>query len=90
MTDVNLDELAKHFNISMDSKKFEDPKDGELRRFKNKYLFISTIIAFALMFSVCVFVMVAQSNFSYTGTALNGIIGLTMALAGYCVRGKTH
>ena len=90
MTDINLDDLAKHFNISMDSKKPEDPKDSDLRRFKDRYLFIATLVAFAVMFTVCVAVMILQADSPYAGTALNGVIGLTMALAGYYVRGKTH
>lgn len=90
MTDVNLDDLAKHFNVTIDSKKPEDPKDAELRRFKDRLLFIATMIAFAIMYSVCIFLIVLQPNTSYIGTALNGVIGLTLALAGYYVRGKTH
>lgn len=30
-----------------------------------------------------------KSKSKYTGIALNGVIGLAMALAGYYVRGKT-
>lgn len=90
MTDINLDDLAKHFNVTIGTKKPEDPKDAELRRFKDKNLFLATLIAFAIMYIVCIAFMVTQPTSPYIGTALNGVIGLTLALAGYYVRGRTH
>ncbi len=90
MTDVNLNDVEKHFDVTITPKKSEDPEDAKIRRFKDKWLFIAMLVAFAIMFMACIYILVFVSNSPYTGTALNGIIGLTMALAGYYVRGKTN
>ena len=74
----------------MEPKRNEDPADAQLRRFKDKYLFITTLMAIALTFGVCIFFLALQPNSSYADTALNGVIGLTLALAGYYVRGKSR
>jgi hypothetical protein len=89
MTDVNLKDIEKNFDLSLIPKKNEDPEDAKIRRFKDKWLFISMLLAFGVMFAVCIYILVFIPNSPHTGTALNGIIGLTMALAGYYVRGKT-
>lgn len=88
MTNINLEELAAHLDVHIKSKNREEPEDAKLRRFKDKWLFIATIIAIAVVFIVCIALMILKSGFS--GIALNGIIGLTMALAGYYVRGKAN
>ncbi len=88
MTNINLEELAAHLDVHIKSKDREEPEDAKLRRFKDKWLFIATIIAIAIVFIVCLALMILKSDSS--GVALNGIIGLTMALAGYYVRGKSN
>ncbi|OGT42003.1 MAG: hypothetical protein A3F42_04370 [Gammaproteobacteria bacterium RIFCSPHIGHO2_12_FULL_37_34] len=87
MTNINLEELAAHLDVHIKSKNKEEPEDAKLRRFKDKWLFIATIAAICIVFIVCIALMILQPNFA--GIALNGIIGLTMALAGYYVRGKS-
>jgi hypothetical protein len=89
-SNIDLEKVAEHFHITMEPKKNEDPADASLRRFKDKWLFIATLIAFMLMFGVCLFLLISKPNSPYAGTALNGVIGLTLALAGYYVRGKSH
>lgn len=84
----NLEEIADHLDVHIKSKLKEDPIDAKLRRFKEKWLFIATLIALAIVFFACIAFMVLKPESAYTGIALNGIIGLTMALAGYYVRGK--
>jgi hypothetical protein len=88
MTTIDLEELATHLDVHIKSKNKEEPEDAALRRFKDKWLFVATIAAIAIVFLVCIALMVSKPNF--TGIALNGIIGLTMALAGYYVRGKSN
>lgn len=90
MKSFELQDLVQDFNISIYSKKPEDPEDAALRRFKDRILFIATMIAFAIMYAVCILFMTLQPNSQYIGGALNGVTGLTLALAGYYVRGKTH
>lgn len=87
---MNIEDIGtilQHMNLKFESKQpAEDTYDASLRRFKEKWLFIATLIAVAIVFGVCIFV-VLKAESVYTGIALNGIIGLTMALAGYYVRG---
>ena len=89
MTNFNLEEIATHLDVHIKSKQKEDPNDAKLRRFKDKWLFIATIIAIAIMYFVCIWLLIMKPDSSYPGIALNGIIGITMALAGYYVRGKS-
>ena len=87
-----LDDWIHHpdVHITINKSPQETQEDAKLRRFKDKSLLIATLIAFAIMYVVCIVIMVLLPNSSYVGTALNGVIGLTLALAGYYVRGKTH
>lgn len=83
--------VLQHMNLKLESKSpGEHPEDGKLRRFKDKWLFIATLISIAVVLGVCISFLVLQPDSTYTGIALNGVIGLTMALAGYYVRGKTN
>ncbi len=83
--------ILQHMDLTAQSKKpTEDPEDGRLRRFKEKWLFIATLIAIAIVFGVCIGFLALKQDSPYTGIALNGVIGLAMALVGYYVRGKTH
>jgi hypothetical protein len=50
-SNIDLEKAAEHYHISMEPKKNEDPADASLRRFKDKWLFIATLIAFALIFA---------------------------------------
>ena len=63
-------------------------KDGG--KFKEKWLFIATLIAIAIVFGVCIGFLMLKPESTCTGIALNGVIGLALALIGYYVRGKTH
>jgi len=89
MTAINLKDF-EDYNLSLSSKQKEDPEDARLRRFKDKLLFIVTIIAISIVFCVCITFLILRPDSSYSGIALNGIIGLTMALAGYYVRGTSR
>ncbi len=83
--------VLQHMNLKLESKApGEHPEDGKLRRFKDKWLFITTLISIAVVLGVCISFLILKPDSIYTGVALNGVIGLTMALAGYYVRGKTN
>ena len=90
---MNLDDfkhLLSHLDVKAESKKpSEDPHDAKLRRFKDKWLFVATLVAIMIVFLTCLGFLTLQQNSPYTGIALNGVIGLGMALAGYYVRGKS-
>jgi hypothetical protein len=91
MNDINnLKDFLNQFNFTAEFKNLEAHEDARLRRFKDKWLFIMTLIALGLMFFTCIAFLLLKNDSSYTGTALNGIIGLTIALCGYYVRGKTR
>ncbi len=81
--------VLQHMNLKLESKvPGEHPEDGKLRRFKDKWLFIATLISMTVVLCVCISFIIIKPDSTYTGVALNGVIGLTMALAGYYVRGK--
>ena len=83
--------LLQHVDIKAESKRpIESTEDAKLRRFKEKWLFIATLIAMAIVFGACVGFLILKPESTYTGIALNGVIGLTLALTGYYVRGRTH
>lgn len=85
--DINA--ILQHVNLKFESKKpAEDPEDAKLRRFKERWLFVATLVALAIVFSTCIAFPTLKPDSVYTGIALNGVIGLAMALAGYYVRGK--
>jgi len=89
---MNIDDISKlltHIDLKAESKKIENHEDAILRRFKEKWLFISTLIALVVAFCTCIGFLLKPDS-PYSGIALNGVIGLTMALAGYYVRGKVH
>ncbi len=75
-------------HITINKNPQESLEDARLRRFKEKWLFVATLVALAVVFGVCISFLALKPDSSYTGIALNGVIGLAMALAGYYVRGK--
>jgi hypothetical protein len=82
--------LFEVIDVKAQTKVNEHPDDAKLRRFKEKWLFITTLIAIAIVFAACISFLLLKQDSPYTGIALNGVIGLAMALAGYYVRGKTY
>jgi hypothetical protein len=85
--DIGL--ILQHMDLKAESKKSpESPEDAQLRRFKEKWLFIITLLAITTVFVVCINYLILKQESPYTGIALNGVIGLAMALAGYYVRGR--
>ena len=80
--------LFEAINVTAQSKSTEDPDDACLRRFKEKWLFVATLIFIGFAFVVCVLVIFYKKDGAYTGVALNGVIGLASALAGYYARGN--
>lgn len=90
VVDLNAFADTEKYTVEIKSREKEHPEDARLRRFKDRWLFIATLIAIAIVFSICGFLILLKQNSPYAGIALNGVIGLAMALAGYYVRGKTY
>lgn len=88
VVDLNAFADTEKFTVEIKSKEKEDPEDAKLRRFKTKWLFIAALIAMALLFCICIGVLIFKKDSLYTGIALNSVIALTTGLAGYYVRGK--
>ncbi len=89
---VNLNAFAdtEKYSLEIKTKEKEHPDDAKLRRFKDKGLFIATLASISVAFCTCIGFLILNHDSQYTGIALNGVIGLTMALTGYYVRGKTN
>ncbi len=89
---VNLNAFAdtEKYSVEIRGKEKEHPDDAKLRRFKDKGLFIATLLSISVSFCTFICFLILKHDSQYTGIALNGIIGLTMALTGYYVRGKTN
>lgn len=90
---MNLDDfkhLLSHVEIKAESKKPpEHEEDAKLRRFKDKFLFMTTITAIAFFFIVCVLIIFGKRESILSNLALNGIMSLTTGLAGYYLRGNS-
>jgi hypothetical protein len=80
-----ITKIIEHTRFNVQSKSNESEDDAKLRRFREKWLFISTLISIGIMYLCCSYFILFSS---YPEIALNGIMGLTMALIGYYVRGK--
>jgi len=86
----NLDEIAKQqgLDLHIKSTKNENPKDADLRRFKDKLLFILTFIIIVLSFIGWIVFIILRPDSPLLGNVITGEFGLLMALIGYYVRGK--
>lgn len=80
--------ILEIFEVKAQSKAIEHPDDARLRRFKDKWLFIVTIILIIFSFIGWGFFIALRPDSPQLGIVLNGGFGLLMALAGYYVRGK--
>lgn len=64
---MNLDDfkhLRLHIDMKAESKKpSENPYDAKLCRFKDKWLFITTLLAIAIVFTTCIgFLLLKQES----------------------------
>lgn len=86
----DIGKILSEFHVKAESKINEDPNDATLRRFKEKWLFIITQLLLISVFVICIiFTFITfKNNSPYTGIALNGVIGIGLAMAGYYVRGR--
>ncbi len=90
---MNVDDIGRllaHIDLKAESKKVEDHDDAKLRRFKERWLFIATLLSLMVMYATCVTFILIVPDSSHVSTALNGVVGLTIALLGYYARGKTQ
>jgi hypothetical protein len=82
--------LFESIDVRAQSKANELPEDACLRRFKDKWLFLTTL-AMILSTVTCLSLFILfRPESSNTGIAWNSLMSLVMALAGYYVRGKTE
>ena len=84
----NLDEIAKQqgLDVHIKSTRNENPKDADLRRFKEKWLFIATLVLIVISFIGWGWFIVFHPESPHLGIVLNGGFGLLMALIGYYVK----
>lgn len=79
--------LFEVIDVKAQSKKNENQEDAQLRRFKEKWLFLITVSLIPVIIIFCIGFIIVKPDSSYSGIAMNGSIGLVMALSGYYVRG---
>lgn len=91
---MNLDDfkhLLSHLDIRAESKRpLEATEDANLRRFKDKWLFLVTLLLILGAFIGLVSFVMLRPDSPQTGIAINSGMGLVMALSGYYVRGKNN
>lgn len=89
---IDFNEIHEHYDLLLSSRKKEDENDAKLRRFKDRYLFLATVILLCLGFSVCALIalLTFKNNPQLSSTALNGVIGIGLGMAGYYVKGKNN
>jgi hypothetical protein len=84
--DITL--LLQHVDITVQPKSMpEHPDDAKLRRFKDKYLFLVTLILIMCAFLGDALYIAFRPNSPYLSQMITAGFGLVMALAGYFVRG---
>ena len=85
--DVNAISKTGKYKIKIESIDNEHEDDAALRRKKDWFLFLSMLLSLFIVFGVCI-VIIFSSKSSLTSPALNAIITLSLALAGYYAGGK--
>lgn len=85
---ISLNNIENNYQVSITSKTREDPEEGSHRRHKEICLLYLFIFGAVIAYLGCVLVIVFKTNNELSSVGLNGIIGLTSALAGYYVRGR--
>lgn len=87
-----LDAFAetKNLRIKIESVDDEHQDDALLRRFKDKWLFLVTLLLILGLFIGLTLFVVFRPDSPQASLAINSGAGLVMALAGYYVRGKSN
>lgn len=80
--------LLEKFEVKAHTKIIENIEDANLRRFKDKWLFITTIILILFSFICWILFVVLRPDSPHINIVLNSGFGLVMALCGYYVKGK--
>ena len=81
--------ILEIFEVKAQSKMIEHPDDARLRRFKDKWLFITTLVLILFSFVGWGLFITLRPDSPQLNIVLNGGFGLVMALSGYYVRGKS-
>lgn len=86
--DLNNLVTSGGYKVKIESIEEEHQDDAKIRRRKDWCLFLATLFFMFVLYSSCIGFIFFKPSSPHAGTALNGIIGLTIALAGYYVGGK--
>jgi hypothetical protein len=84
--DLNAIAQSDSYKFKLESLHAEDKEDAKLRRKKDWWLFLATLTGVVVTFGICAYLCLFNQLLS--NTALNGIIGLTLGLSGYYIRGS--
>lgn len=87
---MNLNEFTELFSHSevgfaISKQKPENPDDAKLRRFKEKWTFVTGCGALVILFLTCVYLAVTSTN---NQLAINTAFSIASGFAGYMLRGK--
>lgn len=81
--------LLEHFEVKAQSRINEHEDDAKLRRFKDKWLFMVTMLVILFSFSGWLLFIAFRPDSPHLALVLNGGFGLVMGLCGYYVRART-
>lgn len=91
MNSDDLNMLLTHFTLTAKSKSApENTEDAKLRRFKDKWLFIATLIILFIVLATCILFLIFNRDSPQAGVALSSAASIASALAGYYVRGARN
>lgn len=79
---------SDQFDFEFKSRRKEHPEDANLRRRKEWWFFLIIILAITTSLLACVVYLFLNPASEYSGTALNGVVGITIALIGYYAGAK--
>jgi hypothetical protein len=81
--------LLEIMDVKAQSRVTEHEDDAKLRRFKDKWLFMMTMIVILFSFAGWILFIAMRPDSPHLALVLNGGFGLVMGLCGYYVRAKT-
>lgn len=84
----DLNVFLTHFDVKAQTKHTEDPEEGKHRRKKDMLLLYLLTSGIIITYLICAFAILFKGTTPLASVALNGVIGLTSAMAGYYVRGQ--
>lgn len=83
-----LKSILEIFEVKAHSKVIEHQDDARLRRFKDKWLFLITLLLIVFSFIGWILFIFFRPDSPHLALVLNAGFGLVMGLCGYYVRGR--